>query len=281
MKIDLARMPEKRKRNVFIDLRKFLSDISVRATKRAFQSANFISGETGWKLNSSGLIEGTRLQLDNFVPYDDSSVVFVGTWASLTANNFYGNDANVSSTVGDTFTITFVGTSIGLVIEKASNMGKLDVSIDGGTTTTVDLYSTTSFTRSIVYSATGLNSGEHTLVATVATKNASSSANNIRFQGYVKSPTEGIKIDAISADLITIATELTTDSNGYATLGAPAVPSGYSAWCITGAQLTEAVMSDSTLTDPMISTLLNKIYLYNGAATTSYAVLVEFLVSKV
>lgn len=281
MDIEPTPLPERQKRNVFIDLRKFLRDIAVRATRNAFQSASFAEGETGWRLNANGLIEATRMKLDNFVRYTDESVVFVGTWSPLTANNFYGNVAYQSATIGDTFTITFTGASIGLVLEKASNMGKVSVSIDGVFQETIDLYSTTSFARSIVYSATGLGNSVHTLVGTVATKNASSTGNNVRFQGYVKSPTEGIKIDAISADLITIATSLETDANGYATLGAPAVPSGYSAWCITGAQLTEAVMSDATLTDPKISTLLNKIYLYNGTATTTYSVLVEFLVSKI
>lgn len=271
-------MPYKVK-NRFLDLRGLLSVIGVRVIKGAFQSVNFISGITGWKLGSNGLIEATRMKLENFIAYGDSSIVYSGTWSNININTLFGAGAKSSSTVGDTFTITFTGSSIGIVTEKATTLGKIDFSLDGGATTSVDLYSATSYARSVIYSQTGLGNKQHILVGTVATKNPSASANLVRLQGYVKSPTDGIKIDAISADLISIATVLTTDGNGYSKLGAPGLPSGYSSWAITGTRFATAVMSDA-VSDPKISTIANAIYLYNGVATTSYAVLIEFLVSK-
>lgn len=268
------------KKDRFGYLRYILSSIGVRATLLALQSANFVESVVGWRLNANGLIEGTRLRLDNFIARDDSSISYVGTWADENVNTFYGQGSHYSSTVGDTFTIQFTGASIGVVAEKSNAAGKIDFSLDGGATETIDLYSTTSFTRSVIYSKTGLSNKPHTLVGTIATKNASSSSNKIRIQGYVKSPTDGIKVDAISADVITISLSMQTDANGYATSAAPSVPSGYSSWCITGAQLTTSVMDDATTPDPKISTILNTIYLYGGGDTITYAVLVEFLVSK-
>lgn len=352
-------LPERKKRNIFVDLRKLLSDINIKAVRGAFQSANFVEGFTGWRLNSNGLIEGTRLRLDNFIGRDDTSIVFSGTtsatasrsrtsnvatiitstahglttndtvtisgmsdstyngsyktvtvvnattftysstggdegtitdtsgsvttWSNITVNPFYGGKAKSSSTVGDTFTITFTGTSVGVVAEISNTMGKISFSLDGGEAELVDLYqvnTTGAFTRSVVYQRTDLPNKEHVLIGTVATKNASSGGNEVRIQGYVKSPTPGIKVDAISADVFAVAVNGLTDGNGYVQLSLPALPTGYSSWHITGARLNQSVMSDATLTDPKISFAGNAVYLYNGAATTTYAVLVEYLVSK-
>ena len=267
--------PEKKKRNVFYDLRKFLSDINIRATRGAFQSGNFLEETTGWRLNASGLIEGTRLKLDNFVPATDSSIAYSGTWANSTILVGYTLTAKRSSTIGDTFTITFTGTSIGVVIETAADQGKVSFSLDGGTPTLVDLYYTYSNWRNVVYSAEGLHPGEHTLVGTVATKNASATDNFVRLQGYVKSPTDGIKLSDTAFNLFTFATSnVTTDGNGYAESSSFTLPNANTiVVAIVGVFFNdEAVMSDATLTEPKICWRDQTIYLYNGAASTTYEI---------
>ncbi len=283
VEVDAPEPPRREKRNPFLGLRKFLHSIGIFAIKDAIQSSNFIEGVVGWKLGANGLIEGTRLRLDNFIGRDDASIVFAGSWTNITVNPFYGGKAKTTTTIGDTFTITFTGTSIGVIAEISNTMGMVSFVLDGGDAELVDLYqvnTTGSFTRSVVYSKTGLVNKTHTLVGTVAVKNAASSSNEVRIQGYVKSPTPGIKVDAISADIFAVAVNGLTDANGYVKLSLPALPTGYSSWHFTGSILSEAVMSDATLTDPKIAFARNAVYLYNGAAATTYAVLVEYLVSK-
>lgn len=281
MDVPQTPLPEKRKRNVFQDLRKNLLDVNVRATRGAIQSANFVEGSTGWRFSSNGLIEGTRLKLDNFVPYTDDTVSFSGSWTPESVVILYGGGRTVSSTVGDTFTITFTGSSIGLVMEKGADQGKIDIVIDGESITTVDLYSTVLSSRQVAYSITTLDPGEHTLVATVATKNPSASDNNVGLQGYVKSPTDGIRLEDISADLFAASFSTGTDGNGYAKGTSTGIPSGWVAWGIMGFLLSEADMSDATLTDPKLAVSTNAFYLYNGAASTSYVNTRIFLISKI
>jgi len=278
-------LPERKKRNVFIDLRKLLSDINIRATRAAFQSANFLEGVTGWRMNANGLIEGTRLQLDNFVPYTDESFSFSGTWTDETVVVLYGGARKISSTIGDTFTITFRGTSIGLIMEKGATLGKISVSIDGGDATLVDLYDTKLTSREVVFQATGLAEREHILIATVATKNGSSSGNTVGIQGYVKSPTIGLRLEDISADLFAASFITATDGNGYAKMTSTGLPADKVAWGIMGFQLAEGDMADpvGTSTDPLpkLAHGTNVFYLYNGKASTNYTNTRIFLTSKI
>jgi len=274
-------LPERKKRNVFIDLRKFLSDINIRATRGAFQSANFIQNVTGWRLNADGLIEGARISLNNYVERDDESITFSGSWTNSNLAAFYAFKSKISSTVGDYFEITFTGTSIGIPMETAGNLGKIDFVLDDGETETVDLYRSSGLTtRSLVYQKTGLSLREHTLRGTIATKNPSSNGNFVRFQGYVKSPTAGIRVEDISADIFISAENVLTDGNGYATTSVFSLPSGWNNWCIIGAYLTEAVMSDATTTDPKVSWARDQFYIYNGAAATTYQLNKMFLISQ-
>ena len=281
MNITPQPMPERKKRNVFVDLRKHLGDINVRATRDAFQSANFIEGETGWRLNANGLFEATRIKLDNFIPYSNSAIDFTGTWAEETVNILYGGGRKVSSTIGDTFTITFTGSSIGLIMEKGGSMGKFYASVDGGEETLVDLYVNAIVSRTVVYQQTGLSNSEHVLTVTVATKNASSSANNVGVQGYVKSPTDGIRLEDISADLYATSYATQTNGNGYVKSTTTGTPSGWIMWGIMGFILAEGDMSDATLTDPMLCNSTNAFYMYNGAASTTYVNTRVILISKI
>ena len=50
-------IPEKQKRNVFIDIRKLLGDINVRVVSGAFQSYDFVTGVSGWRLKADGTLE--------------------------------------------------------------------------------------------------------------------------------------------------------------------------------------------------------------------------------
>ena len=62
---------------------------------------------------------------------------------------------------------------------------------------TVDLYSTTLFSRSIVWKKTDLSNTNHILKAVVATKNPNAAANYVYFQGYTLFPHEGIKLEQL------------------------------------------------------------------------------------
>lgn len=247
------------------------------------RSVNFATGLAGqgWQIDQNGLITATRIQLNNFVPHSNAAFTFTGAWTTENVNVLYSGGRRVSSTVGDSFTLVFYGTSVGIVAEKASNLGKLTTSIDGGASTTTDLYSGDLSTRQVVYQTTTLLPGRHTLTGTVATKNASSSGNTVGIQGFVKSPTDGIKVEDISADLYVTSYSTQTDANGYQKMTTTGTPSGWMMWQIAAFRLSEAIMSDATATDPKLATATNVFYFYNGAATTTYDNTRSILISKI
>lgn len=101
-----------------------------------------------------------------------------GTWADATfaaTGMASGTAGRSSSTVGDYIDITWYGTYLTFALETGTDRGKLSETTDGGATTTHDGYAATA---SYLYRCTPVQPvGWHTTRLTVATKNASSSAN--------------------------------------------------------------------------------------------------------
>ncbi|MGW1007806.1 LamG-like jellyroll fold domain-containing protein [Streptomyces sp. NPDC002520] len=93
---------------------------------------------------------------------------YSGTWQSGSGNTW-------DNTAGDHATLTFQGDSVTLQSVTNANNGIVDVSVDGGSPTAVDLYSTSSKLAS-VFTRTGLDPArQHTLTVTVTgTKNPAS-----------------------------------------------------------------------------------------------------------
>ena len=105
---------------------------------------------------------------------------YTGTWSAAgsgTAGEWSGTNT-YSKTTDDTATITFTGTKIDLYSVKASNTGKIAVSIDNGSETTVDLYAARRSGNELVWSSSTLTNASHTLkVRVTGTRNTSSTEN--------------------------------------------------------------------------------------------------------
>lgn len=107
----------------------------------------------------------------------------------------YGANAysKKSSTNGDTATLTFTGTGIGLLFMNANTMGKFTYSIDGSDPVEIDTYSAvTSYSK--IYEITGLESGEHTITIT----NTTPDAKYLEFQGgYPITTNPGFRVNMV------------------------------------------------------------------------------------
>ncbi|WP_308636436.1 fibronectin type III domain-containing protein [Paenibacillus silvisoli] len=98
------------------------------------------------------------------------------TWATASNALDYQSDNHFSATTGAYYQVRFNGTQIKLYSEKDTLMGIVGVSIDGGTETMVDTYSTTHTGNTLVYTSPTLSAGQHTMkVRVTGTKNANSS----------------------------------------------------------------------------------------------------------
>lgn len=272
MDIEPQTIPEKKEPG-FSGARRIFDTSGIALRKRRIETKNFREGQ-GWSLGQFSA------RFNHVISRNDSSVSYVGgTWTDQTVSINYYSGRRQSATVGDYFEITFTGNYIGVFLTLAGDQGKVNISIDGDTATLVDLYSTALRERYIAYESSGLSNGRHILKATVATKNDSSSANGVNFQGYTLNQDVALKLQNLSCEIYTYATNQLTDANGFKEFAISA-PSGYTVFHIVGLRLAESVMSDATLTDPKLAWRTTECYLYNGAVATTYTVSVTLLISK-
>ena len=230
-----------------------------------------------------GILDVASLSASNFFNDDDDSVTYTAltsSWGQIPVTTSFGATATAGDDVGNYFEIAFFGQSIGLVFEKANDMGKFEVEIDGIFQETVDLYSSTVMARPIVYQTSSLSNTSHTLKVTIVTKNTSSSANTIRFQGYTLFPHPGLKLTQLSLELYVYSVSVETDENGYYK-GVISAPSGYSVICIVGLRTSVAKMSDETHLGPIFAWRITEYYLYDAGANSTYPVVITLLLSKI
>jgi hypothetical protein len=116
------------------------------------------------------------------------SVSYSGAWTHAADVGFYNSTKSVSSTVGNYVEFTFTGTGASLYAKKDAILGKLNVSVDGGTPTSVDCYATSPAYQVKVFQVSGLPYGTYTLRATVATKNPASGGNYIGIDYFEHQP---------------------------------------------------------------------------------------------
>jgi len=109
----------------------------------------------------------TRLQ------ENDPSVTFTADWAQPgTSNLWSGEQAKQSTTVGGRATVTFRGTSVRWIGERGFGTGLANVSIDGQFVALIDTSTTVQEGyQAILFSATGLTLGTHTLTIDVVGRN--------------------------------------------------------------------------------------------------------------
>ncbi|MCR8644374.1 glycoside hydrolase N-terminal domain-containing protein [Paenibacillus sp. N1-5-1-14] len=111
------------------------------------------------------------------VDESDPSIVYTGNWSTYSSPQDYGGTEKYSSTAGSSAQFTFIGTAVKLISMKQSNMGKIDVYVDGVLAQAdIDCYAPSTTKQVVVFSKTGLTPGQHTIKVVVkGTKNASSS----------------------------------------------------------------------------------------------------------
>jgi len=105
------------------------------------------------------------------------SVSYAGTWVSQSRSDLSGGTIVESSDPGGTATLNFSGTAASWIGFKGPWAGIAQVYLDGTLMTTVDTYAPTEQAQAVLYTASGLASGSHTLmVAVTNTWNPSSTS---------------------------------------------------------------------------------------------------------
>lgn len=114
---------------------------------------------------------GIYITLDAFVittykrliEENTSGITYSGTWSTSTNINHSGGTAKYNKTAGNYSQYTFSGTGVKVLSYKATNMGLMDIYIDGKLIKTVDLYSATTSYKVPIFEKNNLSVGTHTI----------------------------------------------------------------------------------------------------------------------
>ena len=100
----------------------------------------------------------------------DSKFTFSSGWNDESGPQFPIDQTGKWCNAGASFTVKFTGSKIYLVGTTDPNHGKANVSIDGGTATSIDTYAVSRSLGQTIYTSPDLEPGEHTLTLTATTK---------------------------------------------------------------------------------------------------------------
>jgi hypothetical protein len=140
---------------------KHVLTVRVLGTKRA--------AATGANVTVDGFLVGTST-----TPVQETATpVRFDSWTGVSSTHASGRSYRGTATAGATATFAFTGTAVDWITAYGPSLGRAAVSVDGGSSTTVDLYRATASWGVVGRSFSGLASGSHTIsVRVLGTRNA-------------------------------------------------------------------------------------------------------------
>lgn len=105
---------------------------------------------------------------------------YSGTWKTSSATAASGGSFAYADSSRASLTIRFIGTHLAWIAKTSPVYGEAEVTVDGGSASTVDLYSATTAWQQTVWETETLDSGPHTVtIAWTGLKNAAATGTNI------------------------------------------------------------------------------------------------------
>lgn len=118
--------------------------------------------------------------LDDVPAATAATLTYAGPWATSTDTSRYGGSDHYASAAGASASLRFTGTGVSLTGATAPWHGRSAVSIDGGPSTVVDLYSSTRIDSVRYFTSPVLSNGSHTLTLSVlGTRSAASGGTTV------------------------------------------------------------------------------------------------------
>ncbi len=110
----------------------------------------------------------------------NTKLVYAGNWKATSDSSASGENFAFANASGASVTIRFDGIQLAWLAKKSSVYGEAQVTVDGGDSVTVDLYSADVLWRQEVWNSGMLGSGSHTVVIQwTGRKNAAATDTNI------------------------------------------------------------------------------------------------------
>jgi hypothetical protein len=92
-----------------------------------------------------------------------SAIVNYKTWSTQTSSVYLGGSTRYATAAGSRATFTFSGRAVAIVSTKARTRGKAEVWVDGVKKATIDMYSSTTRYRQVVWETSWTTVGTHTV----------------------------------------------------------------------------------------------------------------------
>jgi len=97
----------------------------------------------------------------SMVAEDDPALTYAGTWQTESSTAYFGGAETYSLTAGDSVSYSFSGSSFAWVGKKATDRGAAQVYVDGTLIATVDTHRSRGMARTILYSQSWSQTGDH------------------------------------------------------------------------------------------------------------------------
>lgn len=113
------------------------------------------------------VLRTTPVPHSTLVNDDDARIAYSGSWRSSGHRGFsdYNDDVHYTTSVGDSLQFTFTGTGIDYLAEKNTDLGDVDVYVDGVLKENVNLrlQNFPGLSQVVVFRIEGLSHGPHTI----------------------------------------------------------------------------------------------------------------------
>jgi hypothetical protein len=149
----------------------FSSDANdgINGTNITFAQATIVSGGV-WPAAAASIIAGAGpVAADRpvvaRVDDDDQGISYTGTWSSggFRGDGDFNDEVHSTMSNGDTAAYTFTGTAVGVIGEKYSDQGTVEIFVDGVSKGTVNTTSATRQSQQTIYAISGLAPAAHTI----------------------------------------------------------------------------------------------------------------------
>ncbi len=142
------------------------ADPSLGATPTGFKMTLFASGSHTFSSHATDGVGNNATSTPRSVllsAVHETAATFAGAWSTSTTTTGSWGRTRYATRRGATATVSFTGTDVAWVAPRGPKKGRARVFIDGVLRATIDLHASSAQARRVVFSATGLAAGPHTL----------------------------------------------------------------------------------------------------------------------
>jgi hypothetical protein len=143
--------------------------VNFSTTATSWATSAKVGVQRTWKMSAKDAAGNVRTAsaTRTLVLIPETSAVRYGTWTAKSSTSYLNGAALTSARLNAKLTWTFTGRAVALTASRTTSSGQIDVYVDGSKVGTVDLRSSTTQYRQVVWSRAFTGSAKHTVMINV------------------------------------------------------------------------------------------------------------------